>query len=226
MLGSQYWAADPIDEIGNTLQGKVDRWFAFLTSSSLVDLWRKSFYAFYGLFPDTAVSGFGMFAVGSMTASGSEGEVARIKINQFRNLLLHIHSMTTSQRPALECRAINSDSASEAQAWLADGILEYYLKEKRIERELMKACEIAIVMGEAFNRYDWDATTGKQYGQGPNGGIIYDGDIVCKTYNPFDVCRDTAAHSADELNWYIFHDVKIRSLVLTISTQGLIKFAN
>ena len=205
-----YWAAAAPEDIGDELSKKCDEYYAFLTSSSLVDLFRKSFYAFYGLFPETAVQGMGLFAIGSLIAGGSEGEIVRMKVNHYRNLILHQLSLTTSQRPALECRALNSDSASLAQAYLGDGILDYYVREKGLERHFDRATEIALVMGEGWIRCDWDATAGKEYGQGPNGTVLHDGDIVVKTYNPFDVVRDTTVQCADDLNWWICHDLKNR----------------
>ena len=207
-MNHEYFAAAPADQIGKELQGKVDKFYAFLTSSSLVDLWRKSFYAYYGLMPDTAVSGFGMFAIGSLTAKGSEGELVGLKVNHFRNLITHQLSGITTQRPALSCRAVNSDSASLAAAHLGDGVLDFYMREKALEKQFRQATEIALTMGEGFLRFDWDAQAGKQYGIGPNGSPIFNGDLVCRVYNPFDVVRDTAAISPESLTWHICHDVK------------------
>ncbi len=205
---SDYFAAAPSDKIGDELQSKVDDYYAFLTSSSLVDLWRKSFYAYYGMLPETAMTGFGMFAIGTIIAGGAEGEIAKVKINHYRNLITHLLVLTTQSRPATECRAINSDSASIAQAYLGDGILDFFMREKRLERNLRDAVEIALaVTGEALIRLDWDAKAGKQYGVGPNGAPVFDGDLTAKTYNSFDVIRDTTQTAAANRTWYIFHDV-------------------
>lgn len=205
----EYWAAVSSDKIGDVLQGLVDDYYAYLTSSSLVDLWRKAYYAYYGLSQDTALTGFGMFAVGSLIARGGEGEVASIKVNHLRNLITHLLVLTTQSRPAMECRAINSDSASIAQAKLGDGILDFFMREKKLEIYLNDAVEIALLMGESFVRLDWDATAGKAYGTGPNGAPIHDGDLVAKTYNPFDVIRDTTRTSPLNHSWRIFHDTGV-----------------
>lgn len=207
---SDYFAAAPSDKIGDELQGKVDLYYAYLTSSSLVDLWRKAFYAYYGMLPGSSATGFGMFAIGSIIAGGAEGEIAKVKINQYRSFITHLHVLTTQSRPAMECRAINSDSASLAQAWLGDGVLDYFMREKRLERNIRDAVEMALAMtGESFVRLDWDATAGKQYGVGPNGAPVFDGDLVAKTYNSFDMIRDTTVTSAANLNWYICHDTGV-----------------
>ena len=104
-----YFAAAPIDEIGDRLAGKVSDYYQYLTSSALVDLWRRSYYSYYGLMEDTALTGFGIFAIGRIRASGQEGEVASIKVNHFRNLLTHINVLTTNEKQALKTRAINSE---------------------------------------------------------------------------------------------------------------------
>jgi hypothetical protein len=206
---NDYWAAAPSDEIGDVLQGRVDDYYAYLTSSSLVDLWRKSFYAYYGMLPAASTTGFGLFAVGSIIAKGFEGEIAGLKVNQIRNLITHLVVLTTQSRPAMKCRAVNSDSASLAQAYLGDGILDFYLREKKIEIDLKSSVEMALVFGEAFMRLDWNATAGKAYGKGPNGAPVYNGDIVVKAYNPFDVIRDTSRTAASGHAWYICHDTAV-----------------
>lgn len=203
-----YFAAVPSDQIGDELQAKVDDYYAYLNSSSLVDLWRKSFYAYYGMNSGTSSPGFGIFAIGTIIAGGSEGEVAKVKVNHFRNLLQHLQVLTTQQRPAMECRAINSDSASLAQAYLGDGILDFFMREKRLETYFKDSVEMAGVFGEAFVRFDWDAKAGKKYGIGPNGAPVFDGDLVTKAYNPFDVVRDTTLTSARNSTWWICHDIE------------------
>jgi hypothetical protein len=204
---SEYFAAVPSDRIGDELQGKVDMYYAYLTSSSLVDLWRKAYYAYYGMAPNSDATTSALFAIGSLIAGGDEGEIVKVKVNQYRSFVTHLLVLTTQTRPAMECRAVNSDSASLSQAWLGDGILDYFMREKHLERNIRDAVEIAIAMtGEAFVRLDWDATAGKQYGIGPNGAPVTDGDLVAKTYNSFDVIRDTTLTSSSNSTWYICHD--------------------
>lgn len=203
-----YFAAAPIEEIGDRLSGRVSDYYSYLTSSALVDLWRRSYYSYYGLLEDTALSGFGIFAVGRIRASGMEGELANVKVNHFRNLLTHILVLTTQQRQALKSRAINSDSESLSQAHLGDGLVDYYFRERKIEQNNLEAVETALVFGESFVRLDWDETEGEEFAS-QDGRIMHEGDITCKTYHPFDVVRDTT-HQGINPAWYIFHDAKNR----------------
>ena len=224
-----YFAADTLEEIGSRLAGKASDYYSYLTSSALVDLWRRAFYSYYGLLEDTSYSGFGIFAVGRIRAGGQEGEVASIKINHLRNLVTHMLVLTTQQRPALKCRAINSDSESLSQAYLGDGILEYHMREKKVEKYLRDAVEIALIFGEAYIRLDWDAQAGSEYGANESGQVVSDGDVTCKTYHPFDIIRDTTENSSNA-SWYICHDTKNRhdlavkyqhvaEQILTVSTD-------
>jgi len=205
----EYFAAVPIDEIGDRLSGRVSEYYSYLTSSALVDLWRRSFYSYYGLVEDTALSGFGIFAIGRIRASGSEGEVASIKVNHFRNLMTHLLVLTTQQRPALKCRATNSDSESLSQAYLGDGIVDYYMKERQLEKYIRDAVETCLIFGESYVRIDWDAKAGNEYAVDEMGQVANDGDVVFKTYTPFDVIRDTT-ETTNDCSWYICHDVKNR----------------
>jgi hypothetical protein len=113
--------------------------------------------------------------------------------------------MTTGQRPALECRAINSDADSLIAASLGDGIVEYFMRERKLERNYFLAVETALVMGEAYVVLGWDPTAGKQYGEGPNGSIQYDGDLVAKNFTSFQVVKDINKNSDDEQTWYVTH---------------------
>ena len=203
-----YFASLPAydEELGGLLQSKVDDYYTWLTSSSLVNLWRRSYFAYYGLLNNGSDSSFGMFAIGSILPNGSEGELAKIKVNHYANLIDHLHVLTTQSRPALETRAINSDSKSLAASYLADGVIEYFFRERKLETNYRESVINALMFGEGYVRMDWDAQAGKEYGQNENGAPIYDGDIVARTYNPFDVVRDITLTNHSQRTWYICRD--------------------
>lgn len=203
-----YFAAAPIDEIGSELSGKVDDYYAFLTSSTLVDLWRRSYYAYYGMREDTSLSGFGMFAIGSIKPSGNEGEVTSVKVNHYKNLLTHLYVLTTNQKQAMKARGINSDSKTMADTYLADGLYDYYSRDIKIEQNNKLSVETCLVFGEGFHLTGFDPTLGDELLADSSGnGVIKSGKPTSKIYNPFDVIRDTT-ETGNNVSWYIFHDVK------------------
>lgn len=205
---SAYFAAAPGDEIATELQSKVDDYYNYIISANLVELWRRSYRAYYGMRQNVGASGFGVFEVGSVNASGDQGEITRVKVNQFSNLITHQLSMAIGQRPALECRAQNSDAESLTSAMLGDGIVEYFMREKKIERNYFTAIETACVLSEGYVVLGWNPTSGKEYGRGPNGSILYDGDLEAKNFTPFQVIKDINKNSDDEQLWYITHSAR------------------
>ena len=126
----------------------------------------------------------------SLQSGGDQGELTTLSINHFRNLLSHLETMTVQQRAAFEPRATNSDVKSQSQVILAAGLLDYYMREKKMERYLVQATKEALIYCEAFLRVTWDATAGEEHGLTPMGTPAYEGDIKYSVYTPLDCIRD------------------------------------
>lgn len=117
--------------------------------------------------------------------------------------------MITSQRPVMEARAINSDYKSMAQTYLANGILDYYMREKHLEDALKTAVEMAVVMGAGFIKMEWNATAGDIYDIDENGIEIKEGEIEFTNLSPFDVVFDGTKESHRQ-DWYLVRTFKNR----------------
>lgn len=202
---SSYFAAVPGDEIAKELQAKVDKYYNYIVSANLVELWRRSYRAYYGMRQNIGASGWGVFDVGSLIAAGDQGEIVRVKVNHFANLLTHQLSLAIGQRPALECRARNSDAKSLVAASLGDGVVEHFMREEGVENNYYLAVETACVLSEGYVVLGWNPKAGKPYGKGPNGSILYDGDLLAKNFTPFQVVKDVTKNSDEEQLWYITH---------------------
>lgn len=202
---SHYFAAAPTDEIAQELQAKVDLYYTYIGSANLAELWRRSYRAYYGMRQNSGANGWGIFDSGGLVASGDQGEIVRCKVNQFANLVTHQLSTATSNRPAVQCRAVNADAKSLVSARLGNGVLEYFLRERKIEINYSIAIETALVLSEGYIALGWDATKGKEYGRGPHGGVIYDGDLVATNFTPFQVIKDVTKNSEQEQSWVITH---------------------
>ena len=123
--------------------------------------------------------------------SGEEGELVQIPVNHFRNIASHIYTMITSSRPAVGCRAVNTDYKSQAQTILGNQILDYYMKEKNLEDVLKQATELAIVMGQGFVKLAWNATAGEIYEIDPETNQpIRDGELESNALTVLDVVVD------------------------------------
>lgn len=201
-----YWATLDKDEIACELSKHVDLWYENLGASGIFRKMRKSYAAYYGY--NSTGSGH---TSSEIIKSGEQGELSLIKANHFRNLLQHLLVMTTSSRPAMEARAINTDYRSLAQTILANGILDYYMREKRLERYLKLAVEYALVFGEGYVRMEWDTTEGDEYNVDPETNkITFTGDIAYSVLNPLDVIKDVFRTDNNDHDWLMVRHFKNR----------------
>lgn len=140
---------------------------------------------YHGNFVDGISSGH------QVSFTGEQGELVNLPVNHFRNIARHMYVMITSNRPVMDARAINTDYKSLTQATLANGILDYYMREKGLEDCIKRATEWAIVLGSAYVKMEWNATGGQQYDFDPDTGEYnYEGEIEFSTLSPFDVVFD------------------------------------
>lgn len=193
----QYWASAESTEIANNIIEKVENYYEFLSYSGRLDLYRRSWGYYYR-----------PRLMGSMlNPAGQQGELTTISVNHYRNLLLHLETMTVQQRAAFEPRATNSDVKSQSQVILAAGLLDYYMKEKRLERNIKQAVKESLIFGEAFVRVEWDANGGEVYGTTSTGAPVYQGDLKFSNYTVLDTVRDfTKLSPSDAKDWIILRD--------------------
>lgn len=194
----QYWASAPETEIADRILDKVEKYFLYMSQSGRLDLLRRSWMYYYRP----------QMMQGSLVPAGQLGELTTISINDYRNLLMHLETMTLSQRVNFEPKATNTDIKSQSQVILAAGLLEYYLREKRMERFIKQSVKDGLMLSEGFVRAEWDANGGKVYGKTPTGAIVYEGDIKYSNYTPVTCIRDfTQARPYDaERDWAILED--------------------
>lgn len=176
-MAETYWASKPTDEIGNALKRKVDDYGQYLIDSGIMSELRDSYKAFYG---DSQIK-----------STGSQGELDLMRVNHYASLIRSIHTMVTSQRPAWQPRATNTDVKSQSQTILATGLLDYYAREKRMERHTDMSTLAALFLREAWVCTTWDATGGETYSVDPTTQQpIAEGDIQYSLFKMNEVVRD------------------------------------
>lgn len=194
-----YWAAKPIDELCIEIDRRVGYYYQFMESAGLLRKFRKSYDLYMGY---TSSSFFN--STSDVASGGEQGELSMIKVGHYRNLIQHMLVLTTASRPTLEAHATNTDMKSKAQTILANGILEYYLREKRLERLLKTACEHSLIWGEGYIHMSWDVNAGAPYGKDPvTGKTVNEGDISYKNpQGPMDVVRDVSVQNYNDSQWF------------------------
>jgi hypothetical protein len=191
-----YWASVPAADIADEILEKVDQYYMFLNLNGRMDLYRRSWAYYYR----ARITG------GKINPTGQQGELTALSCNQYRNLLLHLEVMTTQQQSAPEPRATNTDDKSQAQTILATTLLDYYLRDKHLDRRFVRIVKEGLLFGEGFIRVLWDVTGGEVYGTTENGAPIYQGDVKYKNYMPIDVIRDFTKLSPNQDTWFIMRD--------------------
>jgi len=183
MREKQYFANETGTELLDSLNARVEEYYRYLESSGRLRRMRLAYTNYYG--------NDGLHSSLEIQQGGEQGELNVVKVNEYRNLLQHLLVMTTSQRPALDCRAVNTDAKSMQQTIIGNGIVEYYLKEKKVEVDLKSMCEIALVLEEGFLAMSWNTDMGEEVAVDPDSGrAIKDGDIQFDLLTPLDVIRN------------------------------------
>lgn len=199
---NMYFAAKPAKDCVSVLMDKSSSYFNVMRSNSMLEKLQKMCQFYHGDFNNTM--GYG-HQVGS---AGEQGELVTFPVNHFRNLAQHIYVMITSNRPIMEARALNTDYKSMAQTYLANGILEYYMREKRLEECLKKAAELSIVLGSGYIKLSWNAMGGDIYDTDPDTEeAIREGDLEFTTLTPLDVVVDGTKENWDN-DWIVCRTFK------------------
>jgi hypothetical protein len=217
MKDSVYFAADTSEKAASYLQHKTKEWFQNISVNNYLNKIKKSWAAYHGNYYASSHE---------ITFGGEQGELVNLAVNHYSNLCTHMLNMVTGSRPSFQCRAINTDRKSKIQAELGNGLLEYYMREKRLERNIKAAVEYAIVLGSGFVKMEWNATRGEisdyldispediasfdeegnpldEDGNMLSPTPIYDGDVDFYTLSPFDVAFDPTKETPDLHEWVV-----------------------
>ena len=190
-----YFAAKSGEKTAADLLKKGRTYFNVLESNRYLDKIRDMFRYYYGNFDDDYQSH-------EVTFTGEQGELVRLPVNVFRNLARHIHSMITANRPILEAQSVNGDYKSLSQTYLANGILDYYMKQKGLEEIVSDAAEMAIVLGSSFVKMEWNAMAGEIHDVDPETGEAeYEGELEFSLLSPLDVVVDGTKENWNSHEW-------------------------
>ena len=185
MAKQTYFAAREGNETASVLLEKATDWRNTLNTNGYLQKLKDCWAAYHGAYFSDMSSGH------TITFGGEQGELAQLPVNHIRNLAQHMYVMTTSSRPSMEARAANTDYKSTAQVTLANGLLDYYMREKRLERYINKAVELSVVLGAGYVKIEWDATSGRVVEEDEESGEkIFEGDLKFTNISPFDVVFD------------------------------------
>lgn len=212
-----YFAKDEPEKLVNHVQKKSTDWFRNMQVNRYLDKLIKSWQAYNGNYYQNSHQ---------ISYGGEQEELVNLAVNHYRNLSTHMLNMITGSRPSFQSRAVNTDRKSLIQAELSNGLLDYYMREKRLERYLKKAAELSISMASGYIKMEWNATSGEIFDYiepdpasivdydedgnplDENGNVleptpIYEGDIEFRNLSPLDVFFDTNKEEFDQNDWIV-----------------------
>lgn len=212
---NKYFAAKEPKETANVLMSKANEWFTALNTNGYLEKLRQCWAAYHGAYYNSIDNSH------TISFGGEQGELVQIGVNHLRNIAKNLIIMTTSTRPALQARSVNGDYKTIVQTKLANGLLDYYLRDKRLEKYLKTSLEYAVVLGAGFIKMEWSATSGEIHdyeeieikdedtGETRVERIpIYDGDVVFTNLSPFDVVFDDNVQTSMDNEWVLCRSFK------------------
>lgn len=226
-----YFAAKEPEKTADILLSRANSWYNELDTNGYLDKLRMMWAAYHGAF-------FSDFEDGHrIVFSGEQGELVNIAVNHIHNFATIMLNMVTASRPSMQAKAVNTDHKSLVQTKLANSLLEYYMREKRLEKYLKNAALYAIVLGSGYVKIEWNATTGEIYDYTDDeyemkinpetgeetpvldedgepvikreGVPIYEGDLDFVNLSPFDVVFDVSREDQNH-DWVLCRSFKNR----------------
>lgn len=190
----EYWAQSDTRQCADEVLARVEDYYTFCQSKMWFQLWRRLYYAYN---PNK-------YTIGQTIQSGESNEYRTIRVNHFRNLLDHIQTLSITDRPAWQPQSVNSDSRSQKQTIIAIGVLDYMMREKRVERHLKDATRNALLFTEGYISEWWEPGAGTALAEDPETGQQrHDGDIFYRSHEPVDVIRDVNLKSFNQRSWVV-----------------------
>lgn len=193
-MQNQYWATKDTNELASELTKKIDIYDTYLVNSGTIEFLRDSYTSFYG---DHKIRDL-----------GASGELKGIKINHYASLIRNLISLVTNQRPAWQPIASNTDIESQSATILASSLLDFYMKNNRLERTFKNAALMASFLKEGWVSTTWDTNKGNLVAVDPDTQIpIHEGDLDFKLHTLNDIIRDVNKRDMD-FEWLIVREYK------------------
>lgn len=191
---NEYWASADTRTCADEVLKRCNDYWTFCQSKGWFTLWRRLYYAYN---PNR-------YSLAQTIQAGESNEYRTIKVNHFRNLLEHIQTLSITDRPAWQPQSVNSDSRSAKQTIIAEGVLDYYMREKRVERHLRDATRNSLLFSEGFVSEQWNPNLGNPIATDEETGETrHDGDLHYASHEPVDIVRDPNLKSYSQRSWLV-----------------------
>lgn len=169
----KFWALKENDEILNELLAKIQSYDDYLESSGIVSKLRDSYNTYYG---DTKIRDV-------------DGQQA-LRINHFASLVRSLNALVTSQKISWQAVASNTDVTSQQACILSNALLEFYLRDRRLDKEFKNAALMASFLMESWMSVEWNTQLGSIIAVDEAGAPVQEGDLEFKLFGLENIIRD------------------------------------
>ncbi len=153
-----YWATVEPQELASQMNRLVDAYLDDLELSGRLDVWRRAIRLYFGYDADG-----GWQNSAALSFGGEQGETVMLRANQFRSLLRSMITLVTGTRPSFTARPKTADTHAQAEARLAESILDFYISDYGLEDDTVDAAVYALLLGEGWLECRWDVNSGDPY---------------------------------------------------------------
>lgn len=204
----QYFATLGSKELVEHCNGLIEKFVQFTLSSELAERWRRNYHFYYNR-SNTMLTGWQQSGENrGISFDGENGELTKINVNQFRNILLHVKNMITSQKPAFNARSVNTSAQAQTKAKLANNILDYVMRDKDLERRLTDAVEHSLIFDAGYVMATWDFQEGETTQLDLNDLPVQEGDIRFSNPTAWDVFFDPKKLKFEDNRWVIIRSMR------------------
>ena len=189
MKNAVYWPNTDKDDLAATVLKKFEDYQEWGSSSGYFDRIQRCYDTFYG----TGESGTLHLEV--------TRKLSHININNYKALLQRLHILVTQTKLDIEIMSRNSDSSSQLDADLGQGLINYYVESKGLGIVFSEAVLTALVCLEAWVYAPWDTNGGGDVTRDEETGkLLREGDQAYYVLTALDVAR---SQKIAESPWYI-----------------------
>lgn len=202
---STYWVDLDGDSFAAAIVERFDRQRSWLEANGLLQGWKLKLCYYHSEFranPDVP-------HLNLMTQFGESGQFTFLAVNHLRALLKVLLGSIIQNPPSYQTKSSNADASAMESAALYQGLLDYYVRDLRINSKIASAVERAIVVDNGYILVEWDQFASD--GDATPG--LWKGAPSVKVLNPWDLAFDITANSFDDLNWIIIRDFVDREKV-------------
>lgn len=198
-LSETYFANLPEPELSEALMDKVETFYRYYDTNGRFKLLDKSYRCYHGM-PFNSVTG----DASEITKSGTRNELANIRVNHYRNLILHQLSLVTNELPVPKAVCSQTDHTTIGQAMLGDGVVDHYRRKLHLDAKIRELVANAIKYTSGYIVRDWDSNLGDVYPAQVEGQPQQmTGDFKCRVLTPLDVIIDPYLDHYDDTQWWI-----------------------